>query len=617
VTQPRRDVPALIAIVAVAAAVRLLNLFWLHPINWDEIEFFRATDWVRQGLVPYRGFWEHHTPLQWFLFAPVTALTHSVDGHAIVLMRVAQIPVWMATFWLMFVWMREAGLQQFGRWAATAAAVSSSFLMIAAVEYRVDVVGCLFYAAGLVLLQRICARPPIAFAAGAMFALAGLANVRLGPLLALTVLLARVVDTRGKKWGGAPAASWIFAGVAAVLALFGLYCVATHSLGDFIRHVFTENYLADRYTGLVKWRFVHRLLLPSGFRLIVNGIPHFDVATVDLGGIVLLVLSAIGIVRALRNWRAPDDRLVLAVLLIGNLLFIAAMKIVFNYHFEIVVVMMLPFIAAAFERIGRERLVIALLAVCALASCAATIFRGKGEDRAYQDFIMREVDRRTTANDRVWDGVGWALRRPPAYRYWFLPDLVRQLEPRGILQPPYDAPQAMSDPPAAVIGDLNALVWLHQHLPLKTFVMAHYLPRWRELWLPGLSARLTPESGTADWIVPADGHYRIFAAPALAGHPWFRGGGQAEIWLPEAPLVVGATLQWSVNGIARDAAGNALDLRKGDRLHLAASTLQPLGIFLVPGDDRRLFRQPPPGVSLDSLALRTTNLPSFARFDAR
>ena len=56
---------ALLPIIALLAiAARLLQLQGLHPLVWDEIEFFRATDWVWRGLVPYRDFWEHHTPLQ-------------------------------------------------------------------------------------------------------------------------------------------------------------------------------------------------------------------------------------------------------------------------------------------------------------------------------------------------------------------------------------------------------------------------------------------------------------------------------------------------------------------------------------------------------------------------
>src|SRR5207248_600379 len=62
------------SLIAVSVLARLVSLQGLHPLNWDELEYFRATEWVRHGLVPYRDFWEHHTPLQWFLFAPAAAL---------------------------------------------------------------------------------------------------------------------------------------------------------------------------------------------------------------------------------------------------------------------------------------------------------------------------------------------------------------------------------------------------------------------------------------------------------------------------------------------------------------------------------------------------------------
>ncbi|HEX2121493.1 MAG TPA: hypothetical protein VHL59_07615, partial [Thermoanaerobaculia bacterium] len=145
---------ALIGFAISAAAFRLLPLGWLHPLNFDEVEFFRATDWVRRGLVPFRDFWEHHTPLQWFVFAPFTALTRSEGVDAVVFMRWMQVPLWIATFRLANVWMRRLGIGAFGRWAAMALALSSSFLMIAAVEYRVDVLACALYLAGLVMATR-------------------------------------------------------------------------------------------------------------------------------------------------------------------------------------------------------------------------------------------------------------------------------------------------------------------------------------------------------------------------------------------------------------------------------------------------------------------------------
>src|SRR5213080_5381590 len=105
-----------ISLLSIAA--RLLQLQGLHPLVWDEIEFFRATDWVRRGLVPFRDFWEHHTPLQWFLFAPASALTHSPGVGAIVAMRWAQVPLWIATFWLLNVRMRDDGVGPWARWTA-------------------------------------------------------------------------------------------------------------------------------------------------------------------------------------------------------------------------------------------------------------------------------------------------------------------------------------------------------------------------------------------------------------------------------------------------------------------------------------------------------------------
>src|SRR5437773_8119120 len=100
----------IIGLLVVASLARLLSLRFFHPLNWDEIEYFRAADWIRQGLVPYRDFWEHHTPLQWFVFAPLTALVSSPGSAGIIAMRWAQVLLWIATFVLLSLWMRRAGI---------------------------------------------------------------------------------------------------------------------------------------------------------------------------------------------------------------------------------------------------------------------------------------------------------------------------------------------------------------------------------------------------------------------------------------------------------------------------------------------------------------------------
>src|SRR5438874_4135128 len=151
------------ALIGLAAVARSLSLAFFHPLNWDEIEYFRATDWIRQGLIPYRDFWEHHTPLQWFLFAPVTALTNSPGVSAILLMRWAQLPLWFIAFVLLRGWMRRAGISAFAAWTAMTLVLCSTLFMLPAVEYRVDVLGCVVYIAALFFLQRIGDSPKFAF----------------------------------------------------------------------------------------------------------------------------------------------------------------------------------------------------------------------------------------------------------------------------------------------------------------------------------------------------------------------------------------------------------------------------------------------------------------------
>lgn len=593
-------------------------LGWLHPLNWDEVEYFRATDWVRQGLVPYRDFWEHHTPLQWFLFAPVTALTNSPGASAVLLMRWAQVPLWIGTFWLANVWMRRTGLTAIVRWTAMAAALCSSLFMLAAIEYRVDAVACAAFVLGLVLLQRMNESRRHAFAAGFVLCLAGYANLRLGPLLAFTALLAAVVDTRERRWR----VNWnvlpVAGGVASGLVLGLAYLGATHSLRPLYQHVWVENYLGEHYAPRVAWAFLHRVVVPFGVR--IYGPSHFEAIGIDIAGIAVLVLGTIGLVRALRSWRTPDDAFVLALLQIANVLFIARMKYVYHYHLEIVVMLMLPFMAAEVERLTsvktaqRLRTIAVLAVAAAVIATALVVLRGKERDLAYQDLVMREVDARTPAGSKIFDGVGWAIRRRPAYGFWFLPELARQLVAHA------DAPgirvaEWAIDPPAAVITDRNATVWMTQHADVRTFVTSHYLPLWRNLWMPALSARLDARRSVAQWYAPADGDYRLFASPAMAAFPWLAHP-LAYGLAPVRQLHLGfpgsvPNLLWYVNEKPAAPFRGVLKLKRRDSVTAVSVSPEPLGILLVPGKETTWFRQPPPGVTLDSEGPRVTHLPDL------
>ena len=515
----------LVIVTALAAAVRLLPILGLHPLNWDEVEFFRATDWVRQGLVPYRDFWEHHTPLQWYVFAPFAAMTSSAGASAIVWMRIAQIPLWIATFWLANLWMKRENIDAVGRWTAIALACCSSLLMLAAVEYRVDVLGCALYLAALVLLagrgssvagrgsdQRngdsttYDRRPTSIFLGGVFLCLGGFANLRLGPLLALTALL--------YAWRLRTRSIAMIAGVVGTFAIGIAYFALNHALGDVYRHVWYENYLGDKYADRIPWAFVHRMLIPFGIRIYGAG-NAFEWSGIDIAGAAFIVLGLIGLGRALMRFRERDELFFFALLQLINMLFIAKMKFVYHYHLEIVIMLMLPFVATEVNGATKlQRFVPAFVVLCLAISAFLSIFRGKENDFAYQDVIMREANAHTPPGSKVFDGVGWALRRKPAYRFWFLPDLIRQLVPHGDA-PAYRVEQWVADPPAAVITDRNCAVWLAQNPQLGVFVVHHYLPLWRNLWLPGLSGVTSAKDRPLMWSVPADGDYRVVASPAL------------------------------------------------------------------------------------------------------
>lgn len=613
----RRATALLGGLSLLSVIARLFQLQGLHPIVWDEIEFFRATGWVRRGLVPYRDFWEHHTPLQWFVFAPVTALTDSPGVSAILLMRWAQLPLWIATFVLLRGWMRRTGISAFGAWTAMALALCSTLFMLPAVEYRVDVLGSLVYIAALVFLQRVADSRTFAFLGGAMLCLSGLANLRLGPLAVLTLLLVGVVRTRERAWGGNARAKWCFAGATAAFAAACAYFAATHSARIAFQRVWTDNSISTGLEEATPWMFVHRFAIAFGVRLSGSG-PPFQLSAIDPGGVAIIVIGAIGLVRALRGFRAPGDDFFLAFVQLANLLFIAAMKYIFNYHLEIAVLLMTPLIAIEIDRFtaseSRRRAVIALVVLAAAVNIAAAVFRGKESDTVYEDFVMREVDRRTPPGSKVFDSVGWALRRDPAYRYWFMRANVFVMEQRKLFES-YTIADILRDPPGAVIADHDLRHWLYDHRPLGEFVVRHYLPLWREIWLPGMSARVTPLAPAARWIVLAGGTYDIYASANLASHPWYRQPLDFELplWRGAGPPSLadrGARIDWFVDGTPISATA-ALTLRRGQRLDAISREPLPVGIMLINAKNDAAFCQPPRGTTLEASDLPRWHLPDL------
>lgn len=608
----QRSVTVAIGCAITAALLRLIPLHWLHAVNWDEIEFFRATRWIAEGRLPFRDFWEHHSPLPWFLFAPVARFVTGIDTSAIIAMRWAQVPVWIAAFWLANVFMRNAGISRFGRWAAIAITVGSSMLMTSAIEFRVDPLAIALFFGALVAWQRGTKRAM--FLAGVLFCLTGLANLRLGPMLVVAFALVRLIQRRERKWGSESNGNWMIIGGLAMLLLFVAFSAANGSLAPMWVQLFVENAVGESTAKGIEYTFLNRLLVIFGWHVIIYD-REFDFAVIDPGGMIVILAGLVGLVFAIRRWRNPDELFALALVQLANVLFLVRMKFVYNYHFQTAALLMLPLLALALERIRRRQLVMAMLAVTWCVNAYASILRGKELDRAYQDVIMREIDARTKPGETVFAGIPWGLHREPAYHFWFLPELARQLVAEKHA-PRYPLHDVLAHPPAALVADRNAMVWLVSiQKELAPYFIRHYTPVWRSLWIPGMNGRIQPNT-THRWVVPRDGEYRLYVSPGLARHPWFRRPiyistyelDGVELRLP--PAGNDPALQWSIDG-KPVAMTPRITLRRGQRIDVVSSAAQPLGVFLLNHADPVIFRQPPHTVTLEASAPRVTHWPRF------
>lgn len=549
----------------------LVALAWIaaqlhrgQPLGWDEVEFFRATKWTGQGLVAFRDFWEHHTPLQWLVFAPVARLFADGPGaSSIVAMRWAQALVWLAILFLTLRLTRGPA-----RWWALVLLLAAPLFVTSAIEYRVDVLGNLGFIAALVVAMR---RRWIAF--GVLMSLAVLANMRLAPLVVFTAAL--MLAWTGDRWRFNPRALWMAAGVALVAVPFIAWLFLTHAWQPFLKEILGYNTAHAGLLGL--HTFQDQFLAP--------------VLQLDPAAIALWCAAIAGCVLAIRR---PGELQIVAIVFVASIVAVAIMEVQYVYHFQTTYLLMVPLAAFALERIQRwQWVVLAVAAVALVINLLPLASSSWGEPMRYQDYVMREVDRRTTSADTVFDGTGYALRRKPAYRYWFLPYGLRFLAERGQVEP-YDIAK---DPPAAVIYNLRMQRWFEIFPRTAAYAVQHYVPLTRDLWVPGMTAALKP-GGVYRWTVPVAGRYTLVASEPLVRHPWFTKPLElAKLQAPRATQYViplaqlpQARVEWRVDG--RLVPHPTVTLRKGARVEVLSREDRPVGVLLVPAGTPTLAAAP-------------------------
>lgn len=583
--------PPFLWILPVLAAGVLL-LLWLqhgHALDWDELEFSRASAWVAGGRVPYRDFWEHHTPLQWALAAPFTG--HGPGVAAILALRWAQLVLWIPALWAVKSFMNSEKLDARFQWAALGLLAAAPFFFIKALEFRVEGPATALLATGWGLWAARGRTRGRAALAGTCFALAVLANLRMAPAAAFALGLSLLLDPARRRWGFGTPALWSLGGAGAVGCLWGVYLAFTRSAGAFWLHVITENRLA----GI---KMLKQSTLGPLERAFLGPFLQLDPVTVVFG-----ILALLGLALALRDLKRAGGMQFLALLQVVHLAVTMKMGILYVYHFQTTLFLSLPLAALALQRIGewirtpgprerwpREVLLLVWLAVAYDGWCLG--WRSTAATLRYQDEIMKSVDARTLPGEKVFDGCGYALRRDPAYERWFLPILVDVLTREGMMAD-YTPEQARRDPPAAVVFNLRVRNWLARRPALALHLVRHYVPLNSNLWLPAPNGVLGGTVRERSWTIPRTARYRLLAAPALADHPWFHNPlqvlGYAGEERPGATFRPGdylwparADLAMTLDGAPWDPAGAAVPLRKGSILTIRNTGQERIGVLVLP-----------------------------------
>lgn len=565
-----------------------IAIHWVshRPLAWDEIEFFRATDWVAKGEIPYRDFWEHHSPLQWFVYAPLHAwLPDAAGASSVILLRWLQVPLWILTLWL---WIR-AVLREVPQWCALTPCslllLSPAFLLFA-VEYRVDALASGLFVVGL-LLGRTPGRVHRIVLGGLLLGFVPLANLRLGPQAFVCLVALGLIDTERRTWRVGYHTISLFTGALAALTITLGYFVATGSLAQAWQQLIVDNHLVAE-------------LSPSSSRAFWS-LLGITLSEFDPIPILLITGGLISAVRCLVAWRHPGLLQICALLFLVNLGLVYSLNAHYFYHFQTLLLLSLPLVAellrcldGALQASARVRLAAATLAFWTVGLHIFGMMDVKEARRLEcQDELVRAVHRLTRPEETVWDGSGFALERAPAYPYWFLPMHVRLLAKSGRL-PPLTPDQLQSTAPAAIVLHARTINWLREWPQLADYVHENYLPVRSNLWLPAPSGRFASAGEVRTWRILRRGTYKLTASTQLASHPFFEAshtGVDATERIQSAAIGLQhiessrsqVPLTAKVNGrpIAQSPPRH-LDLDRGDLLEIRSDGREPLGVFLVP-----------------------------------
>ena len=475
---PLASASVLVTLTALGSWLWFTKVRYFDP---DELEHLHFAWCISKGMVPYRDFFEHHSP--WFHYAlaalmPFYQVGRRFDDALAFICLARRIDLTLAaaalalTFLLARLWRGSCS-----GWIAIALLAVTPVFARKTFEVRPDVLALVLWLGCLVALVRALSAASLSVRRRAvLFALSGLL---LGSAIMTTQKLLVVVPSfavamlwyvaagQGQRWTRVREVGLQFAGFWVPVLLTLVYFWSQGALGAFVHFNFTLN---------MNWKF-HRsplILLNEGFAenpsllvfgalgLILEGFRESRQRAFSVGK--LLILSSAGLIAGLWEMPVAQEQYYLTFL---------PLLAIFSARFMIGVVAAVSGEYTAFDRSGvRYVIAIAFLSgtitmlkisaphliwaspdarwlkvsvVLLLAAGTALMFRSRSmaglavllcalclcpyylarhrflDDNSYDLQSLRYAIEKTSPTDTMMDGfTGFGVFRPHAYFYWFL-----------------------------------------------------------------------------------------------------------------------------------------------------------------------------------------------------
>lgn len=460
-----------------------LGIFQTRWFNPDEFEHMHASWCVTEGMVPYRDFFEHHTPWLWYLLAPLVAggapaSDASAAFDVLIAARAASLVVSAAALCAL-IWLGR-------RWNGLLCGVVSALCLAGlrmflykTTEIRPDVPALLSWIGCLVGLAYALRAPESREARRGPFLAAGFclgATIMLNQkiLFAIPGLGAAVLawmafaSPRSVRADRVRALGWFVAGLCVPPAATWAYFAAHGAAWDFLHSTFLLNARWKAVEPREPW--LHQLMTEE-----------WPVSLLAVGGVAVWLWELASARRC--DWLG----LMFIASGISLLLGLLVIPIAFSQYY-LPLLPLLTLFAARLVAVTSERLpaklrwvwllpVLTLLQIIPVKHVWDTrewLNDGQRTQLAY-------VFANSAPADRVLDGWrGLGVFRPHAWYYWHLPNDVRGMLPPDALNAFLADLDAGRVKPKLVVADIN----LTELSPrLVAFVRARYTYGGYDIWI--------------------------------------------------------------------------------------------------------------------------------------